>query len=191
MKHLIIDVETLGIDSKAVVLQFVAAIYDGTTKEISIRNWKLDAMQQKQFGRTIDPETMKWWQQQNIEAQKMALIPSADDVDPEVAMTEFEEWLGAQKFTRNDLIWQRGSMDHDWLASLFMDCGWLAEKLPIKFYRVRDIRTAVDVLGCSSKLNGYPDNTDEIKAKIPGYKQHDAKSDVIFEIAVLREIGLL
>lgn len=192
MKHLIIDVETLGLDSRAVILQFVAALYDGATKETKIAEWKLSVLSQKEYGRTIDVDTRVWWTQQNIEVQKASYLPSREDIEADVAMNEFATWLGDNGFDgRKDLIWQRGSMDHDWLSSLFSDCGWLVNKQPIRFFRVRDIRTAVDVLGYSEKLNGYPDNTDELKASIPNYKQHDARSDVMFEIAVLQHIGLL
>lgn len=196
MKHLIIDVETLGVAETSVILQIAAAIHDTVNKEtmfesLKFRTWKIQAKQQVEFGRTVAQDTLTWWKTQPLEVQKLALIPSEADVDPEVACEELAEWLTECKFTTRDMIWQRGSKDQDWISSLMMDCGWMDSKLPLKFYRVRDIRTCVDVLGHSEKLNGYPDNLEELRALVPGYKQHDALSDIKLELLILRQCGIL
>lgn len=197
MKHLIIDVETLAVAEKAVVLQIAAALHDSENKEtmfesLSFRNWKLEVKSQSEHGRVVERETLEWWKTQPIEVQRQALIPNNSDVDPEAALVEFEDWLISKSFNKyKDFIWQRGSKDQDWVCSLMRDCGWIPYKLPISFHRVRDIRTCVDVLGQSSKLNGYPDNTDELRGMVPDYKQHDAMSDIKLELLILRQCGIL
>lgn len=196
MKHLVIDVESMGIEEKSVILQISAAIHDTDNKEtmfesLKFRNWKIQAKPQTEFGRTVDADTLKWWKEQPHEVQLKSLIPSKDDVDPEAACQELEDWLKECGFTNKDFIWQRGSKDQDWICSLMTDCGWIGWKLPLKFYRVRDIRTCVDVLGHSTKLNGYPDNVDELRAQVPGYKQHDAESDIKLELLILNQCGIL
>lgn len=197
MKHLIIDVESMSVAEKGVILQISAALHNSANKDdmfekLSFRNWKIAAKPQTEFGREVDADTLKWWKEQPHEVQLKSLIPSKNDVDPEVACEEFEEWLKEQGFNkRSDMIWQRGSKDQDWICSLFADCGWISSQMPIAFYRVRDIRTAVDVLGWSEKLNGYPDNADELRAQVPDYKQHDAESDIKLELLILRQCGIL
>jgi hypothetical protein len=197
MKHLIIDCETLAIHEDAVILQITAALHDTANHDtllesLQIKNYKLNAKIQHEHGRKIDPDTVKWWKEQHIDVQRQSFIPSPDDIDPEVALTDMEEWLKENKFDKyKDFVWQRGSKDCDWLTSLYMDCGWAWKMVPVGWHKVRDLRTVVDVLGMSSKLNGYPDNTEELRAQIPGYKQHDAQSDVRFEVLVLREAGIL
>lgn len=197
MKHLIIDLETLATHQDAVVLQITAAMHDTENKDtllesLDFKNYKLNAKVQHEHGRRVDPDTIKWWKEQHIDVQRQSFIPTKDDLDPEVALTDFEEWLKSSGFSkRNDFIWQRGSKDTDWLVSLMQDCGWAWSQVPLSYGRVRDIRTVVDVLGMSSRLNGYPDNTEELRAQIPDYKQHDAMSDVRFEVLVLREAGIL
>jgi hypothetical protein len=197
MNHLIIDVETLSIHQDAVILQFTAALHntdnrDTLLESLQIKNYKLQAKHQVDIGRRVDPDTVKWWREQHMDVQKQSFIPAPTDLFPEVALTDFEEWLKENKFDkRNDFIWQRGSKDNDWLTSLFLDYGWIFKQIPLQYNKVRDIRTVVDILGMSSKLNGYPDNTEELRAQIPGYKQHDAVSDVKFETLVLRDAGIL
>jgi hypothetical protein len=197
MNHLIIDCETLSTHQDAVILQITAALHNTDNKDslfenLQIRNYKLNAKLQHEHGRKVDPETIKWWKEQHVDVQKQSFIPSVNDIEAEFALQDFEDWLKANKYDkRKDFVWQRGSKDADWLTSLFMDCGWIHAQLPFSWGKVRDIRTVVDVLGMSSKLNGYPDNTEELRAQIPGYKQHDAVSDVKFEILVLHEAGIL
>jgi hypothetical protein len=194
--HLIIDVETMATHQDAVILQITAAMHNTRNKDtlfesLDIKNYKLQAKPQADYGRRVDPDTIRWWREQHIDVQKQAFIPHPDDLDPEEALTDFAEWLKSHKFNKyEDFIWQRGSMDTDWIVSLFQSCGWAWKQVPLPFHRVRDIRTCVDVLGMSSKLNGYPDNTEELRAQIPGYKQHDALSDVKFEILTLHEAGI-
>jgi hypothetical protein len=197
MKHVIIDVETLGVAEKSIILQIAAAIHDTANKDtflesLKFKNWKLQARPQAQHGRVVCEDTLKWWKTQPHEVQVQAFIPNKNDIDPEIACQELEDWLLENGFDkRKDFIWQRGSKDQDWICSLMMDCGWIGWKLPLSFHRVRDIRTCVDVLGHSEKLNGYPDNTEELRAQIPGYKQHDAESDIKLELLILRQCGIL
>lgn len=197
MKHLVLDCETLDVHVDGIILQFCAGIYDTTTNEPNIQDgidvvtYKLDGKTQTM--RRVDGDTFKWWKGQPESLKRQVLYPTELDIHPEKALDDFCEWLKQHGWdSRNDVIWQRGSMDVDWIRSLMRDFGYTNENaIPLKFYRVRDMRTLVDVLGMSSKLNGYPDNTDELTATIPGYKHHDAESDVRFEFAILRSAGVL
>jgi hypothetical protein len=194
--HLIIDLETLGIHQDSVILQITAAMHNTKNKDtlfesLDIKNYKLQAKPQAELGRIVDPDTVRWWREQHVEVQQQAFIPHASDWEPAAALNDLAAWMKQHKFNKyEDYIWQRGSMDTDWLVSLFMSYGWVWKQVPIPYHRVRDIRTTIDVLGMSSKLNGYPDNTEELRAQIPGYKQHDALSDVKFEILSLHEAGI-
>jgi hypothetical protein len=202
MKHLIIDVETMGIHEESVILQWTAALYDtkdqgddpdALLEHVKIFDIKLNAKLQVEYGRKVDQDALKFWKSQPHEVQLQSLIPNAEkDVDPEIACQMFEDWLKENGFNKKtDMVWQRGTQDILWLTSIFQSCGWIFEKLPFAWYRVRDIRTAVDVLGLSTKLNGYPDCTEDLRSMVPNYKQHDARSDVLFECCVLRLAGII
>src|SRR5690606_15176238 len=136
---------------------------------------KLSVADQRRLGRKIDPDTVKWWSNQPTAVQQHVFVPKDTDLPADEAMSAFDSWLTENKFVKKrDTIWQRGTQDFLWLTSLFMSCGWIFSQVPLAWFRVRDLRTVVDVLGMSSKLNGYPDNVDELRAMIPGYKQHDS-----------------
>lgn len=202
MKNLLYDVETLATHEDAVLLQFTALMYNGDGNEetaeefinnCAIFDVKLDVNDQAKRGRRIDAETVDWWGSQPSAVQKEVLLPNpAVDLPLDEAMSRFETWLQEQKFDKkNDTIWQRGDRDTAWIISAFMTAGWVPQQLPLAWFRVRDLRTAVDVMGASSKLNGYPDNVDELKALIPGFQKHNSKSDIILEAFILRQLGVL
>ena len=170
MKHLLIDVETLGIHEDSVVLQFTGLMYfpqaepeetvEAFLENCSMIDLKLSVEDQRRLGRKIDQGTVKWWSEQPTSVQQTVFIPSADDLPADEAMTRLDTWLAEHKFEkRKDTIWQRGTKDCDWLTSLFMTCGWIFDKVPLGWYKVRDIRSAVDLFGHSTKLNVYPQNT--------------------------------
>lgn len=201
MKHLLIDVETLGIHEDTVLLQFTALMYQGKGEEDSIEAFlgncdildlKLEVADQVRKGRTIDKDTVRWWKSQPSSVQQKVFVPKDNDLPLDEAMSRLDSWLRENKFSKKeDTIWQRGDRDNAWLCSAFMSAGWIHEQLPLGWFRVRDLRTAVDVLGASSKLNGYPDNKEELQGLVPGYEQHDSRSDIILEALILRQLGVL
>lgn len=202
MNHLLIDVETLSTHQDAIILQFTGLMYkaraepEETIEEFmgncSFLDLKLSVVDQRRLGRRMDQDTMKWWSNQPTAVQQHVFIPKPDDLTADDATSAFDAWLRENGYNKKrDTIWQRGTLDSDWLTSLFMSCGYIADQVPLAWFRVRDIRTAVDVLGQSTKLNGYPDNVDELRAMIPGYKQHDSKSDITLEALILRQAGVL
>lgn len=197
MRHVVIDLETLSTKEDAIILQVSAGLYNTDDREkdlfeaIDFVNYKLNAKLQTK--RIVDKDTLDWWKGQPEDVKRCSFYPHPEDLDPVEAMDAFALWLQSHGFDkRNDMIWQRGDRDSAWLTSLLYDCGWTTQKnLPYNWWRVRDLRTAVDVLGMSSKLNGYPDNVEALQAAIPGYRHHDAASDVKLEFAILRECGIL
>jgi hypothetical protein len=193
MKTLIIDLETLGIVQQAVILQITAGLVDSVTGETHMFNAKLDIAQQVSDGRVVDADTLRWWEGQSEEAKVLAYYPNKElDLAPSEALDALAEFLVLYGFNpKAGFVWQRGDRDSAWLTDLFLSNGWLMDKIPYKWWKVRDIRTAVDVLGHSTRPNGYPDNRDELQAQIPDYKQHDAVSDVKLEVLILKQCGVL
>lgn len=205
MKNLLIDVETLGVDSNAVLLQIAGVVTDS---ELSVDDMlasrfqiKLDARQQKDSGRTIDAATLKFWKEQPIEVREQVILPSKQDKSMNDAIDEFERIVKQQGFDPernfNSMIFQRGSKDTDWLTNMWVQNHRPTTLLP--WYKVFDIRTAFNVLGVSPKLNGYPDLYDianlELKSKLDALDQlelaHNAMHDVGREVIMLRHFGLI
>ena len=198
MRHIVLDIETLSSFENAVVLQITAAMLPNIEeiesendlfKEMPFINLKLEAASQLKRGRHVSKSTLEWWKSQGEEAKIAAFYPHVTDIDPVDAMDMFENWLEEIGYDPNNtVIWQRGSKDVDWLVSFWHAYG---REFPMPWWKVRDVRTAVDVKGASSKFNGYPDITRDLVKMIPGYKMHDALSDVRLAALTLIHIGVV
>ncbi len=202
--HLTFDCESVGTSSDAVILgvAFVAynLVENANTSLPELQKHqsffrKLNVEEQvKAHHRKIESSTLDWWMKQSAEARKI-LKPSAEDVDLQTFFADLKKWLGTMSFSSSyGTVWTRGGIDMLWLDSLAKNIG-LQElgQRPMRWYLVRDIRTAVDVLGASSKFNGMPDAYDEyMNGQIPNAGQivHDPVFDCLKNIACLRVAGV-
>jgi hypothetical protein len=153
----IFDVETLGVESNAVVLS-AALIHFDVEKRPTYQDLldgacfvKLKAKDQvERLKRTVDIGTLEWWKNQHEYARSVSLDPNSIDVSPEDAITILHNYMNKFPNAQSQTMWARGSLDQMVIDSL-------AKKLemqPITGYnRWRDVRTAVDILAGTS--NGY------------------------------------
>lgn len=68
MNHLMIDIETLSLEPNAVVFQIGAVVFDMSGNINSEAIYHVDILPQIMKGRHFDPETQKWWMQQDPSA---------------------------------------------------------------------------------------------------------------------------
>lgn len=198
-KNAVIDLETLGIADRSIILQITIAVCtvdDPMSRLLSddnILDLKIAVEPQKTAGRIIDPDTVAWWNRQDKALRNRIILPSQRDIHPREVYGKIKSFLEAKGYDReNDFVWQRGSKDIDWLTSFLEDFGTKFQDIPFSWSKVRDIRTAVDVLGASSRLDGRPDGlTKMIQENIKDYIQHDAKCDVKENILVLQNLGIM
>lgn len=67
--HMMLDLETLALDPKAVVFQIGVVVFDMKTDEMPIlMRFDVDILPQIMNGRVIDPSTQKWWMTQRRES---------------------------------------------------------------------------------------------------------------------------
>lgn len=155
----IFDVETLGVESNAVVLSAALIQFDvdkRPTYQDLLDNAcfvKLNSKDQiARLNRSIDVSTLEWWENQHEYIKSVSLAPNSIDVLAEDAITILHNYMNKFPDAKKQTMWARGSMDQMVIDSL-------AKKLdmqPITEYNMwRDIRTAVDLLTGSS--NGYCD----------------------------------
>lgn len=205
MKNLLVDLETLGTNSSAVILQIAGVVMspDLTVQQMLDNrfNIKLDVKEQKAAGRTVEKGTLDFWAKQPLAVRQQVLPPSPNDVSMCEAIRQFEDKLKEQDFDPehnfDELIFQRGTKDVDWLSNMWIQNGYPTTLIP--WYKVFDIRTAFNVLGHSPKLNGYPDLYDfdnrELKKQLDELDSvefaHNAMHDVGREIIMLRHFGLI
>lgn len=198
--QLIMDAESLGIADGSVVLDVSVLAYDVVADEKKTlaellpkcRRFKLSIQDQVQnYKRTIDPDTVSWWKQQDVVVQR-AVMPSAGDLTLPEFYEQFMDWVDEVKFSRrNGFCWIRGTADIAWVDSIWRDLKVKQNDRPLMWYKIRDIRTAVDISGISGRLNGYPDNFDAlIKAEWPDFQKHNSVHDVVAEVKALRMSGV-
>jgi hypothetical protein len=150
------DVETLGVESNTVILS--AAIihfnpednpsYDDLlNKALCV---KFDSKDQvTRLKRSIDKNTLKWWNEQPEYVRKLAFVPSRMDVSAEEGIQQLTEYV--DKYNgKEQTMWARGSLDQ-------MAIDSLAKKLDVQpitgYNKWRDVRTAIDIM--YGTTNGY------------------------------------
>lgn len=154
-----LDFETLGLGSNAVLLSLGAVHFCPVTGEIYSKFYA--AMDPRtQHGRDIDPSTVVWWLKQDPAARAKITdaVAAADvveegfDEDADPAYVDETHAVAAhsiQSVARGFLlwvesigddieVWTNGAVDHAWLESMMTYSGY---KNPIKFWNQRDYRT--------------------------------------------------
>lgn len=144
----ILDLETLGTKPGCVVLQVGAIAFRRQGFEmLSAFDRTVDIGSCLLGGLTVDPETLAWWRMQPVEAQ--ASVFGVGDRLRHVA-TAFRGFWKGLGFTADSCVWARGA-DFDpaiWAAALRAADG---QDPPWRYSQVRDVRTALDVLGVDAK----------------------------------------
>jgi hypothetical protein len=140
VKHLMIDIETLGTKLSSVVtsvalVPFTMLNGPATRCESLIRG--LHIGDQLVNGRTIDPSTLEWWTRQSVEARRVAFSGNCYfdtfhyDVRMFLAQCDYQ------------YLWCKGpAFDAAMLESLLETFG--AAPSPFNYKRWRDVRTFCD-----------------------------------------------
>lgn len=200
-KQLIFDIETLGTESTSVCLCASFLVYDlvedySTSLEdlrSRVKTFKLSVEDQRSFGRVVDPSTLDFWKLQVAKHPELATMLKRNPSD--ISMLEFYDelyaWLLEQGYDRKkDWAWQRGTLDIMVLDSIWKNLRILQKDFPIFWWKIRDLRTAVDLFG-DTELNGYIKGIKENADKyIKDFKKHDSVDDILLEVLQLRMIGL-
>lgn len=164
MKHVMIDLETLGTSADSVWLSIAAIQFDPHTGETGQRfSANVDLASAQKAGRTISPSTLKWWLEQRPEI----LAKMLKDGDFLLGVLgRFKTWM------------QENNLIYPWGNSAAFDLGILVntfEKadvfIPWAFYNERCYRTVVSLAG--------------IKAVKDDKRAHDPEYDCEIQIAAL------
>ena len=156
-RHLMVDLETMAVTPKAVVLTLGAVHFNpygnGYSDKLYIR---FDLDDQDKLGREIDPNTLDWWAQQDKTVMEEAFSPE-DRVPLASAIDQFHKFAWGC-----DAFWAHGSLfDIAILEDLYRQ---LERTPPWQYWQIRDTRTIFD-------LGWDPD--------MPKASKHDALQDAI------------
>ena len=151
------DIETLGVESTSVILSLGIVHFDKGVDHYSdlIENGlfiKFNANEQvKQYGRTIDKDTITWWSKQNDYARSTNFIPHESDLTVMDGLGILKEYIAKHRTDENEVFWARGSLDQVCIDSL---CKAAKQDLITFYNNWRDVRTAIDFISEKPK-NGY------------------------------------
>lgn len=150
-----IDMETLAVSPRAVILSLGAVHFDPYDDQIYDELYfKIDLDDQDKLNREIDPNTIEWWGKQDPE-----IMEEAFSSDNRIPLTEAVDRF--HKFSWGcDKFWSHGAtFDLVIIEDLYRQ---LNKPLPWNYWQLRDTRTLFD-------LGHDPEMTKESK--------HDALAD--------------
>lgn len=198
---LIFDYETLSNNPrKAAVISFAAILcrYDdidlddlqGAVERLSglAHYVTIDPVEQiKNLDLETSESTLEWWSKQSGYAQEM--LKSKDKVSVYDHCRLFTEYCIEKGIHQKVITWNRApQFDSTILENLFEKCGY---PMPYNFWKVRDIRTAIDVIfGEESEYRGYiPNFRDSLSELnlVEHYAVHDCIKDLI-QLKMIRSI---
>lgn len=185
---LIIDIETLGVRSNAVILSFACAAFNiedrDTLKDIIDRSFyaKLDVPLQIKNGRKVEKSTVEWWSHQSKEARDV-LKETSKDLGPIKALNMLNAYIEEHtKYDKkNSYIWSRGNaFDFPIMEDLYRENNI---DIPWSVWKIRDVRTMIDV------LTGSDDGNFDLGNDMPEkFVQHHAMFDAALDVLKMQKI---
>jgi len=135
MEHITFDLETLGNNSRAPIVQIGAVKFteDGTVTDTFLRNIDLNSLTGLDF--VMDYNTVSWWFNQSPEAIKSVFSEELDRISLSNALYQFQIWLGK---SADYNYWSHATFDPPILSNNYKAVG---KNCPIPFRLHRDIRT--------------------------------------------------
>lgn len=162
-KHLVLDIETLGVEYGSTVLSIGAVCSD---REFYVNNIVTHV-----YGGDIDHDTVKWWMTVPSETARKELYSQGGNNAMCDVLDDFVRFI---EIVQPDYFWGN-SPDFDFGHMEY----WLKKHhklVPWKYHQLRDIRTIKDFVD--------PEKVAEIKAK---YTPHIAIEDAKCEYEILQE----
>ncbi|MGR5253618.1 3'-5' exonuclease [Vibrio astriarenae] len=139
MKHVMIDIETMGSNHNAPVLQIGARAFDLDGSLGAKLNVHVSMEDQvDNYGRKPDASTVLWWMQQS-DAARSALVEGQESLEVltlPLALAQLSEFISQ---VDGAVVWGNGaSFDITILEAAYEAIGKVE---PWKFWNVRDVRT--------------------------------------------------
>lgn len=122
MKHIMLDLETMGTQPTAAITAIGAVAFDPVTKTVGEEFYRAVKLADSvKNGGTIDPDTVTWWMWQSDEAKYHLNDPQA--VGLAAALSDFKGYV--YKLGMDAIIWGNGAaFDNVVLSSAYRALGW-------------------------------------------------------------------
>ena len=138
--HAMIDLETLGTGTNAVVLTIGGVKFDpnSDTAPHSEFYYRFEIDTQQEKGRNVDEDTLNWWAQQDPAIMEEAL-GDENRTDVDTVLHELQRWMVGV-----DTLWAHGvTFDVVLMETLYKDFN---RPHPWPFWKVKDSRTLFGIL---------------------------------------------
>jgi hypothetical protein len=127
MIQVMMDLETMGNQSKAAIISIGAVKFDPEGPELLENSFytRIDLESSVQCGLEMDTSTILWWMGQSQAARASILSEDPATVHLRQAMRDFADWYGMTRLP----IWGNGAAsDNVWMKSAFrasgVECPW-------------------------------------------------------------------
>lgn len=157
-KDVMLDIETLSLQSDALVLSIGAVKFNSVEQPASRPLWECatsflavpSLLEQVLLGRHVDQGTQKWWATQPVQAQDHWCGPAVNSIKVYEALQGLAEYVSDA-----DRVWANGIVfDIGILESLYRQ---FKMSIPWKYSSVRDARTFYDTHPSTRTWTGSED----------------------------------
>jgi hypothetical protein len=169
MKHIMVDLETLGTAADAVILSIGAVRFDLESEQMDDAGFYASISIESNLaaGRRIQEDTLCWWLKQSAAAQQVFHEPK---IELHAALDNFAEWVGDP----THFMWSNGAdFDLPMLAHAYRQASCPA---PWRFYDSRCMRTYKNLPQAKT-----------VSVKRIGV-HHNALSDAIYQACAVQAI---
>jgi DNA polymerase III epsilon subunit-like protein len=143
MKHIMVDLETLGTAADSVILSIGAVRFDLDSGVINDEGFysSISIESNQAWKRRISEDTLLWWFKQDAAARQVFFEPKET---LEESLVQFSDWVGNSEH----LMWSNGAdFDLPMLAHAYSVCGI---EVPWKFWNSRCFRTYKNLPGAKA-----------------------------------------
>ena len=168
MKSIMLDIETLGTTANSIILSIAAVKFEFGNDNTEVYSVNIDPKSAKKYGMISNPDTIRWWKEQNPEALKAFM---SNQISIESALDGFTDFVGPE--WKDTIFWVNGaSFDYGILQWSYDATGRTA---PWKYWNQRCARTIYAI--CGINMRTYP--------RVGTY--HNAVDDCLTQIKALKE----
>lgn len=187
MKRFVFDFETMAQDPDAVVLSCALTFFDNEMKSFQeyvdqTYYWKFDIEHQiKDYKRSINQQTLDWWDKQDSDVKKSQFEPTDQDVSLVDFIVQMKQAMTDNGVNNKSLGYVRGqSFDFPILTHIVKQVMGEIDSFkinpafyPIPFWQQRDIRSYIAGLLMSPESTKCP----VTKGVLDGFEHHNPIHD--------------
>lgn len=151
MKHLMIDLETMGTDADAVICSIGACFFDPTTGEVGDQYYtRIEWEDGVQTGRSTTINTQGFWAKQGKEVAK-EIFDHENRATLEDTLDHFKGWVLDR--SKSAIVWGNGATFD---ISMLENAYGGGDFSPWKFWNIRDVRTICELADHKINKKSFP-----------------------------------